>query len=151
MDGEEWVSINKLIRFCGISVCAFLLLGCQPVSERTLIGTFEAETPCVTVSIVFNKDHSFVLSTKTPSGEMRQIKGKWEFEALDKSATLFDRVLAPFSRFVSAEPFLDFSHNARGEQTAGASLKTESIGPSMHIGPDVIQCPDSRYEIDYIK
>jgi hypothetical protein len=142
---------RKRIWSCGVLLLALFLFGCQPVGDRTIVGTFEAETPCVRVSIAFNGDHSFVVTTKTPEGETGQLKGKWSLELVDKDASLLNRALTPFSRVVRAEPFFDFSHDARGEQVPRALLKTESIGPSMHIGPDVIQCPDSRYEIDYIK
>jgi hypothetical protein len=120
-----------------ISTLIFACLACRVTTERFLVGTFRAEAPCETVTLVLNRDHSFVQSVRTKIGETNQLTGKWTV----------DRRTA----WVDFEPFLDFREDVHGRQVRGANYIPEVMPRGITMGPIIVKCPDSDHEIDYIK
>jgi len=84
--------VSTLILFC---------LACNTVNESRLIGTYRADSSCVTITLVVNLDHSFVQSVQTRTGGTNQLAGKWSVDKKEETITL--------------EPFLDFLNDAQGK------------------------------------
>jgi len=120
-------------------------LGCHVTSERFIVGTYRAEAPCVTVSLVLNQDHSFVQSVRTTSGETKQLKGKW----LMRQWRIDDDGVST----VDFDSFLDFHEDWRGREGGpGETGFTPERWPrGILMGPIIVKCPDSDYKIDYVK
>ena len=121
----------------GLVLLAFSNSGCRTANESKLTGTYRAETSCVKITLVVNSDHSFVQSARTATGETNQLTGRWTVDKGDKMITF--------------EPFLDFQNNAHGRQLGFANFSPEGIGPMVHLGPVIVKCYDSEYEVDYNK
>lgn len=125
-------------------------MGCRTVNESTVAGTYRLRTPCVTATVVLNRDHTFSQSVQTSSGQTKQLKGEWRLTGADNKG-IIGHLIAPFSKFVDLEPFLDLSHDARGEVVPGMSPTAETLGLSVSIGPIMVQCSNSEYKADYNK
>jgi hypothetical protein len=92
-----------------VSALAFAFLGCHVTSERFIVGTYQAEAPCVTITLVLNRDHSFVQSVRAHTGEINRLSGEW---TTDKYGVTF-------------KPFLDFLNDDHGRQLQFASFSPE--------------------------
>jgi hypothetical protein len=106
-------------------------------SERFIVGTYRAVAPCETITLVVNRDLSFVQSVRTSSGETNQLSGRW---SVDKA-----------TKWLDFEPFLDFRSDDRGRQIGGFSSFAEMLPGSVTMGPMILKCPDSDHKIDYVK
>jgi len=130
-------------RLAGFTVVIALgLTGCGPVSESRLKGEYHAETPCAKISLILNSDHSFVQSLQTADGGRKHVTGTW------RADNRSDEGLSTRVNFDLA--FLDLVNDSRGRVVGGASLVAERVGLSVHIGPVIVACPDSAYEINYV-
>jgi len=132
---------NALIRVLLLFPLVFPGTGCYVTSERSIVGTYKAETPCVTITLVVNNDHSFVQSARTASGDTRQITGKWslhEWSTGDKT--------------VDFDHFLDFIYDEHGgQETGGTIFRPERWPRGILLGPIIVKCPESDYKTDYVK
>jgi|HubBroStandDraft_1064217.scaffolds.fasta_scaffold410972_2 hypothetical protein len=126
-----------VIRGLSISTFVFLCLGCRSANESRLIGTYRADTSCMTVTLVVNKDHSFVQSAQARSGETNRLTGKWSLDKKDKMMTF--------------KPFLDFLNDDHGRRLTFASFSPELMGLVTEMGPVIVKCPDSDRQINYVK
>jgi hypothetical protein len=117
------------------SALVLLCTGCRVTSERLIVGTYRAEAPCETITLVVNRDYSFVQSVRTHTGEINRLSGKW---SSDKYGVTF-------------KPFLDFLDNGQGSQRAFAGFLPEVMPRGITMGPIIVKCPDSDHEIDYVK
>jgi hypothetical protein len=118
-------------------VFVFPCLGCPVTSERFIAGTYRAEAPCGTITLVVNRDHSFVQSVQMKSGDANQLSGKWHVERN--------------YRTVRFEPFLDFLDDTRGRQQRERGFSADVMPRGISMGPIIVKCPDSSHEIDYVK
>ena len=123
-----------------ISVPIFVGLGCSVTHEESIVGTYLAEAPCVTITLVVNRDHSFVQSAKANSGVTNRLSGKWR---IDKSEKSFETV--------DFEPFLDFHTDGHGLAGGLTGFHAERWPRGVLMGPVIVQCSDSSYKIDYVK
>lgn len=130
----QGMRLRELLLVCPL---IFSCLGCRVTSERWIVGTYRAKSPCVTITLVVNRDHSFVQTVLTNSGGTNQVVGKWTVNS--KTA------------WVDFKPFLDFRNDAHGRQVGGASFIADAMPKGIAMGPIIVQCPDSGYEIDYVK
>jgi len=128
---------GRLRRALLTSTLIFSCLGCRVTSERAIAGTYKAEAPCETITLVVNSDHTFVQSVHTSIGEVRRLSGRWSMDRRGGGLT-----------FV---PFLDFLNDGAGRQTRGAGFWPESLPRGLTMGPIIVKCPDSQHQIDYIK
>ena len=124
-------------RALSISTLVFLCLGCRTANESRLVGTYRANASCVTITLVVNKDHSFVQSAQARSGETNRLTGRWSLDKKDKMMTF--------------EPFLDFLNDDHGRQLGFASFSPELMGLVTEMGPVIVKCPDSDHQINYVK
>jgi hypothetical protein len=132
-------------------MCVVLCSGCRTVKEATLLGTYRLETPCTSASLTLNSDHTFEQNVRTSSGESSQLKGKWKLGHRSANAGFISHVIAPVSKPVQFEPFLDIVENGHAKQVSGAFFVAESLGRVIRLGPLVISCPNSASEVDYTK
>lgn len=107
------------------------------ISEQTIVGTYRAEAPCATITLIVNRDHSFVQSVRTNSGEANQLSGKWSVDKAHKT--------------VDFEPSLDFIDDDRGRRIRGSIFVPELMPRGLTMGPIIVKCPDSPHQIDYVK
>jgi len=120
--------------------------GCHVTSERFIVGTYRAEAPCVEVTLVLNRDHSFVQSARTTSGETKQLIGKWSINQWNVDHQMV--------KTVDFDSFLDFSqdHHGRLGGPGGTGFRPERWPRGVLMGPIIVKCPDSSsYKIDYVK
>ena len=134
---HQSISEGRVRRALLLSVLIFGCSGCRVTSERFIVGTYRAEAPCVTITLEVNRDHSFVQSVRTHSGEANKLVGRWSVDTSE--------------RLLNFEPFLDFLDDSRGRQVGGMSSPVELLPRGITIGPEIVKCPDSTHEIDYIK
>jgi hypothetical protein len=120
-----------------ISALVVAFCGCHVTSERFVVGTYRAEAPCETVTLVLNRDHSFVQSVRTKVGETNRLTGRWTVDGR--------------TAWVDFQPFLDFREDVHGIQVGGASYVAEVMPRGITMGPIIVKCPDSDHMIDYIK
>jgi hypothetical protein len=120
-------------------------LGCHVTSERFIVGTYRAEAPCVTITLVLNRDHSFVQSARTAAGETKQVKGKWFIRQWGTDH--------PTEKTVDFDSFLDFHEDYHGREggPGETGFIPERWPRGVLMGPIIVQCPDSGYKIDYVK
>ena len=111
--------------------------GCQVTSERFIVGTYRAEAPCVTVTLVLRRDHSFLQSARAKTGDTNQLIGKWSLDG--KTAR------------VDFQPFLDFLEGDHGRQIGWASFTADMMPRGISMGPVIVKCPGADNEIDYVK
>jgi hypothetical protein len=99
----------------------------------------------VTITLVLNRDHSFVQSVRTTSGETKQLTGKW---GVDQWNTDHQMV-----KTVDFDSFLDFSEDEHGREggSGGTGFRPERWPRGVLMGPIIVRCPDSSYKIDYVK
>jgi hypothetical protein len=128
-----------------VSALTFCGLGCQVTSEWFIVGTYRAEAPCVTITLVLNRDHSFVQSARTTAGETKQVTGKWFIRQWGTDH--------PTGKTVDFDSFLDFHEDYRGreEGPGETGFIPERWPRGVLMGPIIVQCPDSGYKIDYVK
>ena len=123
----------------------FSAVGCQVTSERSIVGAYTAEAPCVKITLVLNRDHSFVQSARTTAGETKQVKGKWFIRQWVTDHQT--------EKTVDFDSFLDFHEDYRGQE--GGSGETgfapERWPRGVLMGPIIVKCSDSSYKIDYVK
>jgi hypothetical protein len=91
----------------------------------------------VTVTLVLRRDHSFLQSTRTRTGDTNQLTGKWSLDG--KTA------------WVNFQPVLDFREGDHGRLMGGASFTADMMPRGISMGPVIVKCPDVDNEIDYIK
>jgi hypothetical protein len=116
-------------------------LGCHVTSERLIVGTYRAEAPCVTITLVLNRDHSFLQTVRTTSGETKQLTGKWTIGQWGQGI-----------KTVDFDSFLDFSKNEHGLQGSGGTGFRPELWPrGILMGPVIVECSESSYKIDYVK
>jgi hypothetical protein len=136
VDREQPLQIRRLSRVLLISALFFSCLSCRVTSERFIVRTYRAESPCVTITLVVNRDHSFVQSVHTHAGEINQLSGSW---SVDKSGV------------VTFKPFLDFLNDDHGRQLGYTSFSAEVMPRGITMGPVIVKCSDSGHRVDYIK
>ena len=118
----------------------FSEVACYVTSERSIVGTYKAETPCVTITLAVKQDHSFVQSVRTTSGDTRQLTGKWTIHQRQGDTT------------VDFDPFLDFINDEHGgAEGGGTGFRPERWPRGILMGPIIVKCPESSYKIDYVK
>ena len=127
----------RLRRTLLVSALMLTCSGCRVTSERFIVGTYRAEAPCATITLQVNHDHSFVQSIRTHSGETNRLTGRWSVDKAEKT--------------VQFEPFLEFLEEGLGRQISGFSSPVEMLPRGITIGPEIVKCPDSKHEIDYVK
>ena len=116
-------------------------VGCHVTSERSIVGTYKAEAPCVTITLAVKQDHSFVQSVRTTSGETRQLTGKWTIHEWGQGLTTVD-----------FDPFFDFLNDEHGDAgSSGTGFRPERWPRGILMGPIIVKCPESSYKIDYVK
>ena len=71
------------------------------------------------------------------SGETNRLTGRWSVDKAEKT--------------VRFEPFLEFLEEGLGRQISGFSSPVEMLPRGITMGPEIVKCPDSNHEIDYIK
>jgi hypothetical protein len=119
----------------------FSAVGCYVTNERSIVGTYKAETPCVTITLAVKQDHSFVQSVRTISGDTRQLTGKWTIHEWQQGDTTVD-----------FDPFLDFINDEHGGSASGGTgFRPERWPGAILMGPIIVKCPESSYKIDYVK
>ena len=123
----------------------FLCAGCRVTDERLIVGTYRAEAPCVTITLVLNRDHSFVQSARTTGGETKQVKGRWFIRQWSTDHHT--------EKTVDFESFLDFHEDYHGREggLGETGFVPERWPRGVLMGPIIVQCPDSGYKIDYVK
>lgn len=126
-----------------LSALVFFCLDCRVTSERFIVGTYRAGTPCVTITLVLNRDHSFVQSARTASGETRWLNGKWFVHewSIDHRA----------EKTVDFDSFLDFHEDYAGRGVGEAGFTPELFPRGILMGPIIVKCPESGYKVDYVK
>ena len=114
-------------------------------SKQSVQGTYRAETPCVTITLLLNRDHSFVQSVRTTSGEKKELAGKWSIDQFNIDHKMIETV--------DFDSFLDFSEDERGRQggPGGTGFRTERWPRGVIMGPVIVHCPNSSYKVDYVK
>lgn len=115
-------------------------LSCRMNTESILVGVWRMESPCATVKLVVSRDHSFVQSVRTASGQTNLLKGTWRVSHLGSSGDVAD-----------FEPFLDFREEARGTQVVSGGFSPDVLPRGFVMGPIIAKCPNSDHEIDYVK
>lgn len=113
-------------------------VGCSITNEKYIVGTWQAEAPCEAITLSVNRDHSFVQSVRTSSGDLRSLLGRWHFDSI--------------RGWIDFEPFLDFANDTNGRRVASfGSPHVELLPKGPTMGPLLIKCPDSFHQIDYVK
>jgi hypothetical protein len=111
-------------------------MACPVTSERFIVGTYRAESPCSDITLVVSRDHSFAQSVHTHAGGANQVSGKW---TIDEKG------------WITFKPFLDFLNDDQGRQLEAAFFRPEVLPRGITMGPVVIKCSDSSHQIDYVK
>jgi hypothetical protein len=139
MDGEKFVQVRRIASALGLSWVCLSCLGCQVKSEKRIAGTYQAECPCATIILTVDRDHSFVQNVKMKSGETKQLAGNWQIDKKYNAITF--------------APFLDFTDDFRGKQEESSVFfgGPEWMPRGIMLGPISVKCPESSYEIDYVK
>jgi hypothetical protein len=77
------------------ALCALISFGtgCLVKSDRFVAGTYHAESPCATITLIVQRDHSFVQSVHTNAGGVNQLSGSWDRDE---------------KGWITFRPFLDF-------------------------------------------
>jgi len=97
----------------------------------------------MTITLVLDKDHSFVQSARTVSGDTRQITGKWVVE--EGSRGRGDTI-------VEFDHFLDFVNDEHGGPDGGGTgFRPERWPIGVTMGPIIVKCPESSHKVDYVK
>jgi len=130
------MSFTAIIRY-GFITFFVGLSACYTGSEAKIIGIYKADAPCANISLAVHADHSFTQSVRTKEGEVKQLGGEWDLD--------------PQTKYVTFKPFLDFVHENRGAEIAMASFPPEVMGLAIEMGPVIIKCSDSSYEVNYTK
>jgi hypothetical protein len=112
------------------------LLGCFATSEASVTGTYTAAAPCVTITLIVKRDHSFVQTIRETPGKAYQRSGRWR---LDNNGRFF---------FESA---LDRSPQDIHQVGSLPDGIVERLPRGKVLGPIQVTCPDSPYEIDYVQ
>jgi hypothetical protein len=131
------MQVRKLKWTLLMSAPIFASLGCHVTSERHIVGTYRAEAPCETITLVVNADHTFTQNVRVNSGETNQVTGKWSINR--------------DSKYVTFEPFLEFNNDRRGLLEGSFSATAEVSPKGIVVGSAIVKCPDSTYRIDYGK
>jgi hypothetical protein len=128
-----------------VSVLIISCLGCHITSERFIVGTYRAEASCVTITLVLNRDHSFVQSVRTKTGETNQLKGKWFI----RQWSIDHRT----QETVDFDSFLDFHEDYHGRDgvPGETGFTPELLPKGITMGPIIVNCPDGPDQIDYVK
>lgn len=111
-------------------------IACYTTSDRFIVGTYKAESPCSNITLIVNRDHSFAQRVQTRDGKANSISGVWVVDA---------------KGWITFKPFLDFLNNTQGQQLEAAIFRAELLPKGITLGPFVIKCPDSDHQIDYVK
>lgn len=129
--------IRRIVVILVLSSIVLANIACTVTNERRIVGTYRAECPCVSITLILNRDQSFVQRVRPASGETKELGGKW-----------FVR-----DKIVHFTPFFDFSQDYRGINSGvGETGFIPELWPrGMTMGPIVVQCPESAYELDYVK
>jgi hypothetical protein len=118
--------------------------GCHVTNERAIVGTYKAETSCVTINLTLGSDHSFAQKVKTTSGETRELTGKWSIDRWKAEPN-------PITT-VDFDTFLDFSKDYHGVGgPGGTGFRPERLPQGITMGPIIVKCPDSDHEVNYVK
>ena len=128
--------MQKLGSFLFTATLVSAFVGCQVTQERSIIGTYRAEAPCVTITLALKQDHMFMQSAQTASGGRNELVGKW--------------YLGPDHDLI-LKPALGFSHSALGEKRDLSGGPVDRTPRGVAFGPIIVACPDSSHEVDYIK
>ena len=112
------------------------LLSCFATSEASVTGTYVAVAPCVTITLVVKRDHSFLQTIRDSPGGTYQRSGHW--------------ILRDGGRI-----FFDSSLNSSHEDAYGVGPPpvgvVERWPRGKVLGPIQVTCPDSPHEIDYVQ
>ena len=135
------VRFSALIQFFPLLPLILSGVSSYVTSERSIVGTYKAEAPCVTITLAVKQDHSFVRSVRTTSGETRQLTGKWTIHEWRQGEPTVD-----------FDPLLDFMNDERGGAgSSGTGFRPERWPRGILMGPIIVKCPESSYKIDYVK
>ena len=110
-------------------------LGCRVTGERRIVGTYKADCPCLKITLLLKSDHAFVEKTITNTGKIGELRGRWSIDQKFKTVDL--------------RPFLDFREGEPGKESDIGSFKPEFWFGRITIGPIVVKCPESDYEINF--
>ena len=100
-------------------------------------GTYSAQSPCAQITLIVNRDHTFLQLVKTGNVELNRLSGKWKF---DQSSKTLD-----FTQF------LDFHEDFHGRVIGFFSAPADLLPKGVTMGPIIVQCQDSGYEVDFVK
>jgi hypothetical protein len=112
------------------------LAACTVTREDYIAGTYLLTAPCVTAALVLKLDHSFLQTVRTNSGETNRLTGVWSVSR---------------GGFVYIRPILSLRDASRGQKIGGLASKVEWSMDGRRIGPEIVQCADSAYEVDYFQ
>src|SRR5271168_952888 len=56
------------------------LVACTVTREESIAGTYVLEAPCLTATLVVKRDHSFLQTVRTDSGETNRLTGVWSVD-----------------------------------------------------------------------
>jgi hypothetical protein len=115
---------------------ALLTTGCSVSDERVIVGSYNAEAPCTTISLAMRADHTFVqIATDGFGHTMKTNVGHWSLK----------------NGWVHFEPFLLFQYDPKGG-LGSLSAQPERLPRGTTIGPELVRCPDGQLsKTDYIK
>ncbi len=119
-----------------IALWAAANLGCAVSSESSIIGRYTASAPCLTANLLVNADHSYIQRIDERSGGTREVKGRWHLDQKSGLIT-FERLLS----LTSPNP----------DRAGLSAFQPERVFRRIIMGPDIVRCQDSDYEVDYVK
>jgi hypothetical protein len=121
LDGNQRLQIDKLLRVLSLVTIGIISSACQTTSERYIVGVYRASTPCVTLTLVLNKNHSFVQTAKAKSGETQSLTGKWFVSHWEIDHRI--------QKTVDFDSFLDFHEGLKGSGGSGVQVLSRNCGP----------------------
>ncbi len=123
---------------CILTALGISFLGCLVTKERSLVGSYKMlDLTCTEITLAVREDHTFEQVAKSPFREtVNRIDGHWSLH----------------DGWLEFKPFLNFTHNPRGQQIAGLYGRPERMPRGVTIGPEIASCPDGvAHKVDYIK
>ena len=130
--------LRTLPSLCILATLGSSFLGCLVTRERYVVGSYKVlDLTCTEITLLVREDHTFEQVAKSPSQEtVNRIDGHW----LVRDGRL------------EFKPFLSFTNNPRGQQSAGLVGRPERMPRGITIGPEIASCPDGvAHKVDYIK
>jgi hypothetical protein len=124
----------------GLLISSLLVPGCgfRALTEKDIVGTYEASADWGSSTLVLHADHSFDQAVTRNDHTQTSIKGTWQLDFVaDKPAA---------HGILALKPFLDVEHDIKGDLAGGA---VPSIGRGFLWGVSIGADPD--YGISFEK